>query len=153
MASPIPPIPPISALWRKLRPQEERARTAEAIAKAPDAAKAQVRDLLIQINNVGHPHGMGHASEPAVDAGARLQELLDRDLPLSLEYCRSAPGDTRQPPVTGPGVDGLIEDLWVIEKDLRRQLGATTDDSRRRELQETLTRVVRLQRFRGPATE
>lgn len=139
MASPIPPIPPIRALWRKQCPEEARERTAEAMAQAPRAALTQVAGLLMHINNGNSAHCPGPAGGTALAAETQLEKFVERGLggtPLSRdEFIR------------------VLVHVGQLEQDVRRRLSTPGCEETVRENQKILDQSVRLLRFMPPETD
>lgn len=129
------PINPFSALWQKRR-TDNHPQAAKAMAEKPTVAVKKLGELLLLINNEGHAHGLGYASRPALDAGTKLQRVVDRT--------------TTDPTALTPEFfeEQLIH-VGQVEADLRRQLGRPQTEEARRLLGEGLALAVHLQRFKG----
>ena len=76
---------------------------------------------------------MGDAGEGLIDADARIQERMDE-----LEQDRK---QRRQVSTRDPALVQRIESLRLARTDLQRQLGATTHEARRQQLQSAIAQL------------
>jgi len=136
MASPIPPIPPIRALWPRLTRDEALALTTRAMAQAPDAVTSQMRTLLVQIRNVGQAGDDTRSMLPASD---RLQQFVN-----------AVESQARPSPQC---FANQLVNVGHLAEDLRARLGRTDSESVREKLRVALDTTVRIQRFSGRGTD
>ena len=78
---------------------------------------------------------MGDAGEGLIDADSRIQERIEE---LERERKR-----TNAPVVRDPAKLQALESLRLARKELERQLGATTHEQRRAQLQQALEELDR----------